>query len=59
MASASDLEDMIFFAFRQAYAQQRMDVAEHLLQALELLAEDENDRRLVDAYRLIQTAGGR
>lgn len=59
MASASDLEDTILFAFRQAYAQQRMDVAEHLLQALELLTEDETDPRLADAYRLIQPANRR
>ncbi|ODP39201.1 hypothetical protein BFL28_11690 [Sphingomonas turrisvirgatae] len=59
MASASDLEDAVFFAFRQAYAQQRLDVAELLLQALELLARDEKDERLADAYRLIQKADRR
>lgn len=59
MAIAIDLEDAVFFAFRQAYAQQRKDVAELLLQALELLAEGEADQRLSDAYRLIQSADRR
>ena len=53
MAQLSDLEDAILFAFRQAYLGHRYDVAEHLLQALEALADGAEDGRLSEAYRLL------
>lgn len=44
----------MLFAFRQAYAEGRFDVAEHLLQALEALSGDRSELapNLAEAYRV-------
>lgn len=56
MARSSGPEDAVLFAFRQAYAEGRYEVAEHLLKALESIAEVEDYGPLFEAYRLLDHA---
>ncbi len=57
----SSLDDLVLAAFHRAMAAERLDVAEHLLQALEALSKgsdpihDESDwlPQLAEAYRWI------
>lgn len=53
MATRSPLEDLVLFAFRQAYESGQLDVAEHLLRALENLSGKEIGPELGEAYRVI------
>ena len=56
-----ELNDLLLAAFKRAMADQRTDVAEHLLLALELLGEQAEgegehppgESRLAEAYRMI------
>ncbi len=58
MATQIDLEDAVLFAFRQACAERRFDVAEHLLEALELMARsDAQAEPLAEAYKLLFPEG--
>jgi hypothetical protein len=52
------LEDDVFAVFERACREQEFEVAEHLLQALETIAEDSGDEdRLEEAYlRLVRDA---
>lgn len=57
----SELEHLVLAAFERALADQRADIAEHLLVALELLGRESVDEgqegklepRLIQAYRMI------
>ena len=56
-----DLPDLVLAAFKRALTDQRTDVAEHLLTALELLGRGDSDKgkdtrlepQLTEAYRMI------
>ncbi|KSV89583.1 hypothetical protein N184_27315 [Sinorhizobium sp. GL28] len=51
--SQNDLQDDILAAFQRAFCQGRLDVAEHLLRALETACDTHyaDDSALDDAYR--------
>lgn len=60
MAGQGSLDEAVLFVFRRALADQRLDVADHLLAAIELMAEGDTEAGpLAEAYYLLTKQLGR